>query len=370
MNLDLLSDAVRENLTDLLDKFELDYTDMRSKIVMPCPIHGGDNNTAVSIFIGDKAYVPNWKCYTNGCEKTYGSGIFSFFKALLEITNDTKYTEAQAIKWLKKELKFSEKSVNISLNEDYLEKKGFVNQSKILLQQRTIVSPLLTREAIRKKIIIPCTYFLDRNFSREILDKYDVGFCNKKGKEMSYRAIVPIYNDDYTGMVGCIGRTVLSQCSKCKYYHTDKYPCPEGYLRSGFVKWKMSSGFNAESYLYNYWFAKEHIINTNTAILVEGCGDVWRLEEAGIKNSVAIFGTSLSIQQSGLLDKAEVFNLILLLDNDDAGNKAEEKIISEYGHMYNIYTLHQKEYSDIGECSIDVIKEIISSFKNCKLSLL
>ena len=62
-------------------------------------------------------------------------------------------------------------------------------------------------------------------------------------------------------------------------------------------KWRHNKDFKTQEHLYNMWFAKEFIQSTRTAIIVESPGNVWRLEEAGIHNSVAIFGTNLSIKQ-------------------------------------------------------------------------
>ena len=49
-------------------------------------------------------------------------------------------------------------------------------------------------------------------------------------------------------------------------------------------------------------FAKEFIKESGIVILVESPGNVWRLEEAGVHNSVAIFGSSLADRQKMILD--------------------------------------------------------------------
>jgi len=372
-DLDYLSEKIKEHIEDILSGLGLDeYENIGGKITMPCPIHGGDNPTAVSLFVGPRAYVPNWKCYTNQCETEYGKSIFGFFRGVLEIQKDTELTNKDAIKWLSK---FLQCDIKITREDcEALDKKVFTKSNDILVKQRTAVVGEVSREWVRFSLAIPSHYFLERGFSEEILHKYDVGYCNNVKKEMAFRAVVPIYDDDHKYMVGCTGRSTLPKCHDCGYYHRSNYDCPEGSRKGWFVKWKTSSGFRSENYLYNYWYAKEHIIKSNTAILVEGQGDVWRLEEAGIHNSVGIFGTSLSDGQKILLEKSGTMNIILLLDNDAAGRKAEEKVISQIGHMYNIYTLENRPIGDIGDMSVANVKELllpkIRNFKDSEWRLI
>ena len=94
-------------------------------------------------------------------------------------------------------------------------------------------------------------------------------------------------------------------------------------------KWLNSKGFNSGACLYNYWNAKDHISETSTAILVEGQGDVWRLDEAGIYNVVGMFGCSLGGQQRLILERSGALKLVVMTDADEAGQKARDKIALE-----------------------------------------
>ena len=102
-------------------------------------------------------------------------------------------------------------------------------------------------------------------------------------------------------------------------------------------------------------------MKTSSAIIVESPGNVWRLEEAGIHNSVGIFGSSLSDRQKIILDGSGAMNIIILADNDDAGKKAAQQIKKKCEKTYNIY-IAQITKTDIGEMSVEEIKSEIKPF--------
>jgi DNA primase len=157
-------------------------------------------------------------------------------------------------------------------------------------------------------------------------------------------------------MVGCSGRSLFTKCQTCNNYHKDGCPSQSDFLN--YSKWKHSFNFKSQDTLYNFWFAKEFIKKTRTAVIVESPGNVWRLEEAGIHNSVAIFGTNLSNHQRMLLDSSGAMNLVIATDNDEPGNKAAEMIASKCNKIYNTYRL-KIDYPDIGEMSVDQVKDTI-----------
>ena len=137
-------------------------------------------------------------------------------------------------------------------------------------------------------------------------------------------------------------------CGECKNYHNPDKEC------SIFPKWKHTAGFNKQNCLYNYWYAKQYILESNAIILVESPGNVWRLEEAGIHNAVAIFGTALNDNQKKLIDESGAMSIVCLLDNDEAGRKGMEKIQEQCSKMYRLYFPNIDE-NDIGDMKIDKV---------------
>ncbi len=65
----------------------------------------------------------------------------------------------------------------ISMHEPYIELANY-------LQNQPVQSTnLVKRSQIVKSLAIPAQYYIDRSYSAEVLNKYDVGLCTKEGKE-------------------------------------------------------------------------------------------------------------------------------------------------------------------------------------------
>jgi 5S rRNA maturation endonuclease (ribonuclease M5) len=203
----------------------------------------------------------------------------------------------------------------------------------IFLKKSTKSESTLTREQIRSKVQIPAEYYINRGYSQEVLDTFDVGLCTDAGKPMGNRVVVPIYDYDYR-YVGCVGRTIYDNVKP---------------------KWLHSKGFKKE-HLYGLNIAKQHITDNRSLFLLEGQGDVWRMHEAGYKNSVSIFGSSLSDEQLIILEEIGVMNLIILTDYDDAGKKAAKQIMKKCGRRFN-YLRPILSTKDVGDMPIEQLKQ-------------
>ena len=364
--LKIVCDELCDNIESLMDSFNLEYKNNHKMLTMSCPIHGGDNASAINIYPDGDSYRGNWKCRTHNCEQEFKSSIIGFIRGVI---SNQKYNWSKpgdqscsfnealeyALAFLKKDLK----SIKIS-NKDR-EKKTFTNVVNYINKETAITTSKITRAQIIKSINIPAQYYLDRHYHKDILEKYDVGLCTKPDKPMYNRIVVPIYDTDYKYMVGCTGRIIFEKCSKCSAYHDPNNGCPEPEKTWLYSKWKHSLDFKSQNHLYNFWFAKEHILKSNTAIIVESPGNVWRLEENGIHNSVAIFGSSLSDRQKILLDSSGAMILVVLTDNDEAGRKAAEQIKSKCQNTYRIFVPNISK-NDIGEMTSEEINFEIKNY--------
>lgn len=365
-----LTEILVERIEDVLNHFGLQFVRYNDRVSFPCPIHHSDNSESLSLFVDGHTTVGNWKCWTCGCEsdvvmeedgteKERGCNIFGFIRGILSVDKDYEVSYKEAIDWAKKFCGFKGSKRSKKIDEESLIKKRFINETSILLKQRKDVKGEITRRDIRSKLVIPAQYFIGRNYSEEILDKYDVGFCQTPKTQMFNRVVVPVYDDNYEYMVGCIGRTIQPKCINCGKYHYVDRSCPSNKLeRMWASKWVNSKGFKRESTLYNIWFAKEYIKDCGTAILVEGQGDVWRIEEAGIHLSLGMFGDSLTDEQKILLDSSGALNLIILTDNDKAGLKARKKIEEKCKRSYNCYFLDLPK-KDMGAMTTDETKNLL-----------
>ena len=363
--LKIVCDELCDNIYSLLDHFDIEYKNNHKMISMPCPIHGGDNASAVNIYPEGETYRGNWKCRTHNCDKVFKSSIIGFIRGILsnkkygwanEGDKTCSFNEALdfSLSFIKKDLS------NIKISKSDRDKRLFTSTINYIKKEDIALNnpQLPSRDQVRKSLIMPASYYIDRGYSQEVLDKYDVGFCDKPNKEMFNRAVVPIYNNDYQHMIGCTGRSTFEKCDKCKGFHDTFTSCPSSEDLWKYPKWKHSANFKSQNCLYNFWFAKEHIMKSSVALIVESPGNVWRLEENGIHNSVAIFGSSLSDRQKINLDSSGAMTIVILTDNDEAGHKAAEQIKSKCQNTYRVFRPTFTK-SDIGEMNKeDIDREI------------
>tara|TARA_R110002020_G_scaffold194354_10_gene395172 strand:+ start:18175 stop:19236 length:1062 start_codon:yes stop_codon:yes gene_type:complete len=328
-----ISSQLLENLPLLLDTLEIQYIEYPNRIAFPCPVHGGDNAEGCSIFTDGNTAKGNWNCWTHSCEEDFTTNLFGFVRGVLSHRKGEKVSMFDAAN-------FALKFLNTDLGDLKTYKLSEANKDIKLLEIFEREPPRenvgISREQILKSIEIPSKYYINRGYSKEVLETFDVGLCIKKNKPMSRRVVVPIYDEDYN-YVGCIGRSTSENMQP---------------------KWLHSRGFRKSSYLYGLNVAKESIMNTQTAVLVEGQGDVWRLHEAGITNAVGIFGASLSEDQLILLEKSGALNLVILTDTDEAGEKAAQQIVKRGGRRFN-YHRPAISKKDVGEMTIQEIQEEI-----------
>lgn len=349
-----------DHIDEIYQLFDIKFSVQGTKYVSFCPVHGGDNAGACNMYITGDTNRGNWKCRSHGCERHFQPSIIGFIRGILSHRNGwrCKNDENRMVTFTDTLRHCMEivglKSVSQIKNDVIAsEKRRFESSMRILTQSRSH-SSVITREYVRKSLMIPPQYYLDRGYSKEFLDSYDVGLCYDRSKPMYGKIVVPIYDDEYEHMVGCTARTTNKLCEACKCYHPDgrHIAGPEEKIR--WPKWKNSYKFRAEDYLYNFWRAKQAILASGIAILVEGPGDVWRLEEAGINNALGLFGNSLTDRQKTILDSSGAMSLIVLTDNDEGGKEGAASIVDKCSKQYRIY-FPKFNKNDIGDMSVDEI---------------
>jgi 5S rRNA maturation endonuclease (ribonuclease M5) len=365
-----IGDLVCDNIENLLDLYKIEYRQTTKMIISQCPIHGGDNCSALNIYPYGETYRGNWKCRTHHCEELFMSSIVGFVRGLLSHSKygwtkkgDTMVSFNDTMVFIEKFLNIKESdwdTTNSTLSIKSIPQKPKKNL-KIEQPIENSVKNYISRTSVRKLLKIPATYYIERGYTESILNRYDVGLCLTKGKEMYGRIVVPVYDNEYKHMIGCTGRSIFAKCDACKCYHNSSYRCPDKINQWKYSKWKHSFGFKSQANLYNYWFAKKHIEQTGMAILVEGPGNVWKLEENGIHNSVAMFGSNLSDKQLSLLNEAKTNTIIVLTDSDDAGQQAKKNIITKCENIYKIFSPHITK-NDVGDMTTDEIQIQIIDF--------
>jgi 5S rRNA maturation endonuclease (ribonuclease M5) len=360
--LNALSQLVCYRLDDLFEKLDIDLRRSGKMYIGCCPVHCGDNYSALNLYPEGHKAPGIWRCNTRHCESIFEKTIIGFVRGVLsqryfnwtwDHPKENMASFDKVLNWL---CKFVEKDWNaIEIDERTVELNQFANQIQTFkkLAAKTTGTP---RSVVRKHLQIPAPYYLERGYRAETLDYFDVGLCTTAGKEMCGRAVAPFYDDSGKFMVGCTARSIHNQCDACLLYHSPESQCPDKSNSKRFSKWRHSG--NTGSALYNWWNARQHIKDSSCAVLVEGPGDVWRLHEAGVQNVIGMFGAILTDEQQIILERSGAMKLYIVRDNDPTGEIAEEKLREQLCRSYRLRFIVPST-KDVGEMDIEQIKEEI-----------
>lgn len=178
------------------------------------------------------------------------------------------------------------------------------------------------------------SYFVERGFRKDIIEKFQLGYCPKNETSLTETALKEGYKQEYLEKLGLTktrddrkfdffsgrvmfpihsvsgkvlgfgGRTLQTNSKTAKYFNS-----PESIL------------YNKSKILYGIYFAKSEIIKHDNCYLVEGYTDVISLAQAGVENVVASSGTALTKDQIKLIQRYTQ-NITVLYDGDAAGIKA------------------------------------------------
>ncbi len=177
-------------------------------------------------------------------------------------------------------------------------------------------------------------YFIERGFRKDIIEKFQLGYCLEKGNDFTENALKKGYKLEYLEKIGLVkskddrhfdffrgrvmfpihsvsgrvlgfgGRTLLADKKIAKYFNS-----PESII------------YNKSDILYGLYYAKGDIVKYDNCYLVEGYTDVISMHQAGIVNVVSSSGTSLTHGQIKLI-RRYTQNVTILYDGDAAGIKA------------------------------------------------
>lgn len=169
-------------------------------------------------------------------------------------------------------------------------------KSKPPAQEPGAINPPLT---FQLRIDSDHPYGLSRGLSRETLEYFGAGFCLSKGL-FAGRFVVPLHNEQGE-LVGYAGRSLDGK--------EPRYLFPSN-----------ERGFFKSHLLFNLHRALKQVSADEPVVVVEGFFDAMKVHQAGWP-VVALFGSSLSVQQEALL--IEHFNkVVLMFDGDEPGRGA------------------------------------------------
>ena len=307
----------------LLDYFKIEHEEHQDRFSFPCPVHGGDNPVGCALY-----HNGIWQCWTRSCHQDFTNNLLGFVRGILTNNRGRDVSIAETVSFC---LDFLCDNAG-DIDDNSISQNSQLNVMDIFNKQPDKIQTNISRDQITSKLKIPSQYYINRGFSPDTLKIFDVGLCTENNKQMSNRVVVPIYDEDFK-YVGCAGRALGNEVKP---------------------KWLYSTGFK-KCVLYGFHLAKQRILETNSVILVEGQGDVWRMHEAGYSQTVGIFGCSVTDDQLLVLEKSGALDVIVLTDSDDAGQNAYKQIVKKCGRRFN-YHRPSISTKDVGDMTIEQIR--------------
>jgi len=147
-----------------------------------------------------------------------------------------------------------------------------------------------------------------------------------------YPLVMP-FKDAYGNIVAIIGRSLLPDNER-KVQNISKYK---------------NTVFTKGNYLFGMYENKQSIIDNDLVYVVEGQFDVIKAYEKGMKNVIGLGNSNMTAYQFSVISRY-TDNIILLLDNDEAGEKGRNRIIDKFGKHANIQNFYLPDgYKDIDE---------------------
>ena len=292
----------------------------------------GSNFKGLSPFVDEKtpSFMVSpvkqiWKDFSTG----KGGNAISF------LMEHEHYSYPEAIRWLAKKY-----NIEIEETEQSDEEKKQINEreSMFLVSKyaKDYFHDILMNS--QKGRAIGLSYFKERGFREDTIEKFDLGYCKDewdgftktaldKGYDIKYlkstgltivkeggendrmfdrfkgRVMFPIHS--MSGRILGFGGRILTNDKKAAKYLNS----PE------------SDIYHKSKILYGIYQAKKEIAKQDNCYLVEGYTDVISFHQSGIENVVASSGTALTPEQIRLVSRL-TNNITVLFDGDAAGIRA------------------------------------------------
>ncbi|HSI69242.1 MAG TPA: DNA primase [Gillisia sp.] len=262
-----------------------------------------------------------WKDFSSG----KGGNVVAF------LMEHEHFTYPEAIKYLAKRYNIE---IEETLQNDEQKQQADERESMYLVSEfasKYFQNTLLKTDPGKA---IGLSYFTERGFTKETIEKFALGYClddwnaftNEalgKGYKLNYlektgltivkgekqfdrfkgRVMFPIHS--MSGRVlGFGGRILINDKKAAKYLNS-----PESEI------------YHKSKVLYGIYHAKQSIAKEDNCYLVEGYTDVIQFHQSGIQNVVSSSGTSLTSDQIRLINRLTK-NITVLFDGDAAGMRA------------------------------------------------
>ncbi|TPR54042.1 DNA primase [Metamycoplasma neophronis] len=290
-----------------------------------CPFHG---EKTPSFVVNPEKNI--FKCF--GCGKS--GNALKFLEYFKNISN------IEALKLLAKKA-----NVNIENYLTNIKETSFTKEQTKIFEINHDASDFFQFEMLVNKRADLKIFLEKRKLNKELIKEFKLGFAD--ANKSIYNYLKEKKYDSFT-----IANSSLISSNEQKNFFNDRLIFPiedaDGNIvafsgrditsknEPKYLNSSETSVFHKNEVMFNYYHAKDEIIKTGEVYLVEGQFDVIALYKAGIKNAIAIMGTSLSQEHLKLLKNCKIN---LFFDSDKAGilaTKKNLKIILYFAEKYNL----------------------------------
>jgi len=288
---------------------------------------GTDSDPSCSIsFKHDISLVLCWGCHFEGT-------LIEYISLHNQFVNGSAAKQVDLIRKL--EEKTPDQQIDLALNKWDKKYTNFRESSERLEvwddKELSAFKPILKKSFLEQKRI-----------KAEIAQIYQL-MWDEKG----CRVVVPVRRWDGE-LVGCMGRCWCDLCRQGKE-HVDKF------RKKHFAYWN----FPKSHFMFN-----EHLVsNKEKVFVVEGPFDVMRMFGAGFENTVALMGSSLSVDQARKLTNLGQ-PVVLMLDADPGGETGTAKAIPMLkGRVVSLHECTLPEGKDPGDLTDEEVKTAVENSK-------
>jgi DNA primase len=303
-----------------------------------CIIHGGDGVTSFRY----KVSTNTFSCFSQHCHEKYGHDVIALVRAVknvsfiesLEYLCDFVGVSFEGLELSEKDILLFKERVLLKESQNIKKFDEFTSNTE---QKEATIS----ESTIKKFISNRSDYFLNRGFSLNTLDKFEIGSTSyfKEGP----RETIPI-RDENGVFVGMSSRLT---------FESEDVP-----------KYRILKDFDKNSHLYGLHVAKNYREEFHsTVILTEGFTDVWAFSEIGIPIAVCSMGTSVSNIQRYLIGKY-FDKCIVFYDGDSPGKKGTEKVVSFIKNFVKVIPFYPEDGLEPSKYGKDKLKEIAMNVLN------
>ena len=291
-----------------------------SKLVGPCPVHGGRNGTSFNADLERNV----WNCFSD-CKREGKSGGNVLDLVMRMEGCSIREAGEKLCDWF--DLSFTRDGD--SRNSAKVSQKT-AGRAAPAAHTHAAENPPLKRALSGLKA--DHDYLVDRGIDKKTAEHFGVGYCSRG--LMRGRIAIPIH-DAAGELVAYAGRAVADELAREK----GKYRLPNGFKKS-LVVWNL------------------HRTDADQLIVVEGFFGAIRLHQAGFEDVVALMGSTISDEQAELLSVRD--RLVLMLDGDDAGREGERECYRKLRTRVFLRSVHLADGEQPDDLSGDRLRELLS----------